>query len=48
MTLIPVSTFYADRASAPRTLVRFVYCKTDEKLQTACDKLQAYLGARLR
>lgn len=43
MTLIPVSAFYPDRATAPRTLVRFVFCKTDEKLQAACDKLRAYL-----
>ncbi|KAI3436192.1 hypothetical protein D9Q98_002247 [Chlorella vulgaris] len=45
VTLIPVSAFYADRATAPRTLVRFVFCKTDEKLQTACDKLRAYFNA---
>lgn len=44
VTLIPVSAFYADRASAPRTLVRFVFCKTDQKLHTACDKLRRYLG----
>jgi len=43
VTLIPVSAFYADKATAPRTLVRFVFCKTDEKLQTACDKLRRYL-----
>lgn len=45
VTLIPVSAFYADRATAPRTLVRFVFCKTDEKLNTACEKLRAYFGA---
>ncbi|KAL4431641.1 hypothetical protein ABPG77_001483 [Micractinium sp. CCAP 211/92] len=45
VTLIPVSAFYADRATAPRTLVRFVFCKTDEKLQTACDKLRRYFAA---
>lgn len=44
VTLIPVSAFYADRASAPRTLVRFVFCKTEQKLQTACDKLRCYFG----
>ena len=44
MTLIPVSAFFADRAAAPRTLVRFVVCKTDDKLQTACDKLRRYFG----
>lgn len=46
VTLIPVSAFYADRAAAPRTLVRFVYCKTDEKLNTACNKLAAYFGGQ--
>lgn len=46
VTLIPVSAFYADRATAPRTLVRFVFCKTDEKLQTACDKLRRYFAAQ--
>jgi hypothetical protein len=27
--------------------VRFVFCKTDEKLQLACDKLRAYFAAQL-
>jgi aspartate/methionine/tyrosine aminotransferase len=44
VTLIPVSAFYEDRAAAPRTLVRFVFCKTDEKLGAACDALQRYFG----
>lgn len=44
VTLIPVSAFYADRATAPKTLVRFVFCKTDAKLEAACVKLQAYFG----
>lgn len=44
VTLIPVSAFYADRAATPRTLVRFVFCKTDEKLNTACGKLRTYFG----
>jgi hypothetical protein len=44
VTLIPVSAFHADRATAPRTLVRFVFCKTEQKLQTACDKLRRYFG----
>ncbi|GAB4823278.1 hypothetical protein N2152v2_010324 [Parachlorella kessleri] len=42
VTLIPVSAFYDDRSRAPRTLVRFVFCKTDEKLQTAVEKLHRY------
>ena len=44
VTLIPVSAFYDDRSRAPCTLVRFVFCKTDEKLQTAVQKLQRYLA----
>lgn len=39
-----LATLVFCRATAPRTLVRFVFCKTDEKLQTACDKLRKYLG----
>lgn len=46
VTLIPVSAFYADRSEAPRTLVRFVFCKTDAKLQAACDALRAYFAKR--
>lgn len=42
MTLIPISAFYDDRATAPRTLVRFAFCKTDEKLATAVGKLRAF------
>ena len=44
VTLIPISAFYDDRAAAPRTLVRFAFCKTDEKLQEAVAKLRAYFG----
>jgi aspartate/methionine/tyrosine aminotransferase len=44
VTLIPVSAFYESRAGAPRTLVRFVFCKTDEKLGAACDALQRYFA----
>ncbi|PSC76310.1 aminotransferase isoform A [Micractinium conductrix] len=43
VALIPASAFYADKATAPRTLVRFVFCKTDEKLQAAVDALRSYL-----
>jgi aspartate/methionine/tyrosine aminotransferase len=46
VTLIPVSAFYEDRASAPRSLVRFVTCKTDEKLDAACLALEKYFGGR--
>lgn len=44
VTLIPVSAFYEDANAAPRTLVRFVFCKTDEKLSQACDRLEEYFG----
>lgn len=30
VTLIPVSAFYESRDAAPRTLVRFVFCKVGE------------------
>ncbi len=30
------------RSTAPRMLVRFVFCKTDEKLNTACEQLRTY------
>ena len=46
VTLIPVSAFYDDRASAPRSLVRFVTCKTDAKLEAACAALERYFGAQ--
>jgi aspartate/methionine/tyrosine aminotransferase len=44
VTLIPVSAFYEDANAAPRTLIRFVFCKTDEKLSQACDRLEDYFG----
>lgn len=46
VTLIPVSAFYEDAATAPRTLVRFVFCKTDAKLEAACDALEEYFSRR--
>jgi aspartate/methionine/tyrosine aminotransferase len=42
VTLIPVSAFYENRQAAPKTLVRFVLCKTDEKLNAACDALENF------
>jgi L-glutamine---4-(methylsulfanyl)-2-oxobutanoate aminotransferase len=42
VTLIPVSAFYEKRGEAPKTLVRFVLCKTDEKLKAACDLLETF------
>ena len=46
VTLIPVSAFYEEESTAPKTLVRFVFCKTDEKLASACDALEKYFVAR--
>jgi N-succinyldiaminopimelate aminotransferase len=46
VTLIPVSAFYEDRSVAPKSLVRFVFCKTDEKLAVACEKLEAYINSK--
>jgi aspartate/methionine/tyrosine aminotransferase len=43
VTLIPLSAFYEQGdAAAPTSLVRFVTCKTDEKLNAACDALERY------
>jgi len=42
VTVIPVSAFYADASKAPRHLVRFCFCKDDEKLARACERLEAY------
>jgi len=44
VTVIPVSAFYEDRKHAPKTLVRFVFCKSDAKLAAACDCLERYFA----
>lgn len=44
VTLIPVSAFYEDKEQAPKTLVRFVTCKTDEKLHAAAAALEKYFA----
>lgn len=38
-----VSAFYAG-SNPPTHLVRFCFCKTDEKLSKAADLLEAYFG----
>lgn len=43
VTVLPMSGFFGSNPNAPKTLVRFVICKTDEKLLAACSKLEAYL-----
>jgi aspartate/methionine/tyrosine aminotransferase len=45
VTVIPVSAFYSDDGDAapPSTLVRFVLCKEDEKLDKACTLIEEYL-----
>lgn len=47
VTMLPVSAFYAS-PDPPRYLVRFVFCKTDDKLQKACDLLEAYFSRHQR
>jgi len=42
VTLIPVSAFYENSKLAPKTLIRFVLCKTDEKLKAACDSIEKF------
>ena len=46
VTLLPLSAFYVDAGAAgvPRTLVRFVTCKTDARLDEACARLEAFFG----
>jgi aspartate/methionine/tyrosine aminotransferase len=47
VTLLPISAFYSSSVppeKIPKTLVRFVICKTDEKLDMSCDRLESYLG----
>lgn len=42
VTLIPVSAFYTDPNEAPKSLVRFVTSKTDQKLDAAIDALETF------
>ena len=42
---LQVSAFYISK-DKPHHLVRFCFCKDDEKLQKACDQLAQYFGAR--
>ena len=46
VTLLPLSAFYVDAGGAgvPRTLVRFVTCKADARLDEACARLEAFFG----
>ncbi len=43
---IPPSVFYSREPEAGRHLVRFAFCKRDETLQAAADRLQRIGGAR--
>lgn len=46
VTVLPISAFYpsgSNHCHVPRTLVRFVICKTDEKLDDSCNKLEQYI-----
>lgn len=40
-SLLQVSAFYVS-ADPPKYLVRFCFCKTDDKLASACDLLEKY------
>jgi hypothetical protein len=44
VTLIPISAFYASD-QRPHQLVRFCFCKTDEKILAAVERLKSYLAA---
>ncbi|KAL0036368.1 hypothetical protein WJX77_004690 [Trebouxia sp. C0004] len=43
VTALPVSAFYVS-PDPPRYLVRFCFCKADEKLHKACDLLEKYFA----
>ena len=46
VTVLPFSAFYpsgSNECLVPKTLVRFVICKTDQKLDDSCTKLQHYI-----
>lgn len=46
VTVLPFSAFYpsgSNECLVPKTLVRFVICKTDQKLDDSCNKLQHYI-----
>lgn len=47
VTLIPVSAFYASD-QRPHNYVRFCFCKDDQKLQAACDRLRTYLKSDIQ
>ncbi len=42
VTAVPVSAFYDAPADAPRHLVRFCFCKHDETLDSAVDRLRSH------
>jgi aspartate/methionine/tyrosine aminotransferase len=42
---VPVSSFFTDKAGAPR-MVRFAFCKTDDVLEEAGRRLQAFAARR--
>ncbi|KAL3157538.1 hypothetical protein ABBQ32_011995 [Trebouxia sp. C0010 RCD-2024] len=44
VTVLPVSAFYVS-ANPPKYLVRFCFCKTDDKLASACDLLEKYFAS---
>ena len=41
VVLLQVSAFYVS-SDPPKYLVRFCFCKTDDKLTKACDLLEEY------
>ena len=44
VTALPVSSFYVS-GSAPRNLIRFCFCKDDQKLDNAGRRLRQYFDA---
>jgi len=42
---VPISAFYPDMAAAPRQFARFCFCKKDDVLPAAAQRLARYFGA---
>ena len=43
---VPLSVFYDDAAAAPTNFVRFCFCKHDETLDTAVERLHRHFGGK--
>jgi aspartate/methionine/tyrosine aminotransferase len=46
VTAVPVSAFYEDPGKAPRHFARFCFCKHDQTLDLAIERLGEHFGKR--